>query len=147
MLKIAIKFGLILAIGLTSFFLVMHYLGLSQNYNLRIFNGAIHLSAIYYAIKTGISEKVISGDNYISAVFLGMLSSFIGVAAFAFFQLIFLSLDTTFMAQIKESFSIGQYLTPFSASLIILVEGVVVSLIGSYLIARVLEIRMSASPK
>ena len=71
-----------------------------------------------------------------------MLSGFIGVAIFAFFQMLFLNFDTVFMAQIKESIAIGEYLNPYTASLIILVEGVAVSLIGSYLIARIIEMKM-----
>ncbi len=143
MLKIAIKFGLILAFSLTLFFLIMHFLNLSQNYNLRLFNGVIHLSVIYFAMKAGLSSGVISGENYVNSVFLGMLSGFIGVAIFAFFQMLFLNFDTVFMAQIKEATRIGEYLNPYTASLFILVEGVAVSLIGSYIVARVIEMNMS----
>jgi hypothetical protein len=142
MLKIAIKFGLILAVSLASFFLIMHFFNLSQNYNLRLFNGIIHLSVIYFALKAGLASGVISGENYVNSVFLGMLSSFIGVAVFAFFQMLFLNFDTAFMAQIQQTVNIGQYLNPYTASLIILVEGVAVSLIGSYVLARVIEMRM-----
>jgi len=143
MLKIAIKFGLILAFSLTLFFLIMHFLNLSQNYNLRLFNGVIHLSVIYFAMKAGLASGVISGENYVNSVFLGMLSGFIGVAIFAFFQMLFLNFDTVFMAQIKEATRIGEYLNPYTASLFILVEGVAVSLIGSYIVARVIEMNMS----
>jgi hypothetical protein len=142
MLKIAVKFGLILALGLTLFFLFMHFLNLSQNYNLRIINGVIHLSVIYFAIKAGTASGVISGENYVNSVFLGMLSGFIGVAIFAFFQMLFLIFDTAFMAQIKDAVGIGEYLNPYTASLIILVEGVAVSLIGSYIVARIIEMKM-----
>ena len=138
MTKTALKYGLILGSCLSAFFLIMHFFNLSQNYNLRMLNGVIHLSVIYLAIKAGLSEKIISGDNYVSAVFLGMFSSFVGVALFAFFQMVFLKLNPDFMTQIQESISIGEYLNPFTASLIILVEGVAVSLIGSYIIARIL---------
>lgn len=143
MLKIAIKFGLILAAGLIAFFLIMHFFNLSQNYNLRIFNGVIHLSVIYFAIQAGFTKGIISGENYVYSVFLGMLCSFFGVALFAFFQMLFLNFNPDFMAYIKDSVGgIGEYLTPYTASLIILVEGVAVSLIGSYIIARIIEIRM-----
>lgn len=145
MFKIALKFGLILAISLISFFLIMHFFNLSQNYNLRIFNGVIHLSVIYFVMRVGLSSGAISGENYVNSVFLGMLSSFIGVAIFAFFQLLFLTFDTTFMAQIKDALSFGAYLNPYTASLIILVEGVAVSLIGSYLMARIIEMNKSGS--
>ena len=145
MLKIAIKFGLILALGLTLFFLIMHFLSLSDNYNLRLFNGIIHLTVIYFAMQAGLKSGIISGENYVNSVFLGMLSSFVGVALFAFFQLLFLHFDNVFMAQIKAAFSIGEYLNPWSASMIILVEGVAVSLIGSYIIARVIEMNLAKS--
>ncbi len=145
MIKISIKFGLILAIGLAIFFLIMHYFNLTQNYNLRVFNGVIHLAVIYFAMRTGLATGVISGENYINSVFLGMLSSFIGVALFAFFQMLFLTFNPDFMALIKESVGIGEYLNPYTASLLILVEGVAVSLIGSYIIARIIEMNMSKS--
>ena len=90
----------------------------------------------------GLTAGIISGENYVNSVFFAMLCSFIGVALFAFFQMLFLNFDPAFMAQIKESTNIGEYLNPYTASLIILVEGVAVSLIGSYIIARVIEIQM-----
>ena len=142
MLKIAIKYGFVLALGLTFFFLIMHFLNLSQNYNLRLFNGVIHLSVIYFAMKAGLSTGVISGENYVNSVFLGMLSAFIGVSLFALFQMLFLNFDAVFMERIRETSGIGEYLNPYTASLIILVEGVAVSLIGSYLIARIIEMNM-----
>ncbi len=143
MFKIAVKFGLILASGLIAFFLVMHFLNLSQHYNLRILNAVIHLSVIYFAMRTGLKEGILSGENYVNSVFFGMMSSFIGVALFAFFQMLFLNFDPEFMMQIKENAPIGEYLNPYTASLIILVEGVAVSLVGSYIIARVIEMRMA----
>ena len=142
MFKLAIKYGLILAFGLTLFFLIMHFLGFSENYNLRILNGVIHLSIIYFVMKAGLSSGAISGENYVNSVFLGMICSFIGVALFAFFQMLYLNFDVAFMTQIKENVSIGEYLNPYTASLVILVEGIAVSLIGSYIIARVIEMRM-----
>ncbi len=127
--------------GFTAFFLLMHVFNLSHNYNLRLFNGLIHISFITLAIREFQHTNTNGGFNYISGVAMGMYASVIGVLGFALFQIIFLSLDPVFLEHLQKTLPIGHYLTPFTASLIIFMEGIAISVISSYLITRILEIR------
>lgn len=140
MKQIAIKYGVWMFSGFTLFFLAMHFLGLSQNYDLRIFNAVIHMFLIYLAIKEFFGTKANTGDiNYISGVSVGMVTSMVGVVMFTIFMTLFLTASPDFMAKIQKDFAFGEHLSPFSASVFIFVEGVATSLIGSYIITRIIE--------
>ena len=143
MQKIALRYGLWMFAGFTVFFLLMHLFGLSQNYNLRIFNGVIHLSLIYLAIRDYRHTHEDSVNNYVSGVAMGMYASVIGVIGFTIFMLLYLIGDANFMQALRETNPLGEYLTPITASLFILMEGIAISLIGSYIITRVIDMRLS----
>ncbi|MCB0528704.1 MAG: hypothetical protein KDC65_09540, partial [Saprospiraceae bacterium] len=59
---------------------------------------------------------------------------------FTIFMVLFLAYNPSFLASIQSHSPIGQYFTPVTASLFILVEGIAVSIILSYMLMRVLEI-------
>lgn len=136
---IALRYGSMMFLGLVAYFLLMSAFGLIENYYLRLFNGVIHLTFITLALKTYRQQKP-NEWNYLSAVSAGVVTSVVGVVLFAIFQLIYLSLNPEFMAFLQENVeSVGQYLTPATSALIVLVEGLAVSVIGSYIIMRILN--------
>jgi hypothetical protein len=141
MKKIALKYGLFMFAGFAAFFLLMHLIGLSQNTYLRVFNGVIHLGLIYTAIKAYRNVYEESVENYVSGVAVGMYTSAVGVIPFAVFMLLFFALNPTFLEIIRHETPFGDSLTPITASLFILVEGTAISLIGSYIVARVVDMR------
>ena len=142
MKRIVIRYGILMFLGFTGFFLVMHALNLSQHYHLRILNGVIHLTCITLAIRA--YHKLDADDtNYMSDVAVGVITSMIGVIPFALFQLIHLAINTEFMQYLRETVPyVGHYLTPFTASLTIFMEALAVSVIGSYIITRVIDASM-----
>ncbi len=136
---IVIKNGAIMAAGFVLYFLLMQAFGLSQNYYFRIFNGLIHIALITIAIKR-YKDYHPQDFNYLSGVTVGVLTSLVGVIPFSIFMLVFLSITPDFMAFLQaEATSIGSYLTPFTASLIVLVEGLAVSVLASYIIMRIID--------
>ena len=141
MRKIAIRYGILMFIGFTVYFLLMHLLGRSANSTLRLFNGIIHLWLLALAIRRYRLENDIQSGKYVPGVALGMYASAIGVVAFSVFMLLFLSFHPTLMGDIKDQAALGPYLNPFTATLSILAEGLVVSLIGSYIWVRIFEWR------
>lgn len=143
MKSIALKYGFWMFAGFTAFFLLMHLFGLSDNYFMRLFNGVIHLSLIYLAIREYNQRSNLGISNYMRGVAMGMYASFVGVLAFTSFMFFFLIFDAPFMAEIQKNYaSIGEYLNPFTISLFLFMEGVAVSLIGSYVLTRVLDANM-----
>lgn len=138
MIKIAFRYGPFMFAGFLLYFFIMKALNLSEQYNFRIFNGVIHLALIFLAIRKYRQE--FPGDfNVLSGTAAGIVTSMVGVIPFAIFQLIYLNLDTAFMQYLQGNVSmIGEYLTPYTAALIVLMEGFAVSFVGSYIIVRIL---------
>ena len=131
--------------GFVGFFSLMNLLGVATNPGLRIFNGAIHLGMIYLAIRQYRNEFPETIDNYLSGVALGMYTSMIGVVGFVVFMMFYFIFNPGFLQAIGLHTGIGQlgdYLTPLTASLFILAEGIAVSLIGSYIVMRVVNMQL-----
>lgn len=146
MKKIAFKYGLWMFAGFTGFFLFMHLLGLSDRYFLRILNGLIHISMIYLAIREYRKQYKDSINNYVSGVAMGVYASVPGVVGFTIFMVLYLAFDPVFMNNLRVAMSMEEYLNPVTASLFILVEGFVVSLIGAYLVTRVVDMNLKIRP-
>ncbi|MCB9306732.1 MAG: hypothetical protein H6565_09050 [Lewinellaceae bacterium] len=140
MKHIALRYGLWMFLGFTGFFLAMHMLQLSEKYYLRIFNGVIHVACLWLALRSWLHEHPDASEDYTSGVVMGMFTSLVGVIPFTIFMVLFLAYNPAFMANIQHQSPIGQYFTPVTASLFILVEGIAVSIILSYMLMRVLEI-------
>ncbi len=136
MKQIAFRYGLWMFFGLTGFFLLMHLFRLSENYYLRIFNGVIHLGLLWYALRAWTREHHAGASDTTSGVILGMFTSFIGVVPFAFFMAIFLEFNPDLLATIKQQTPLGTYLNPITSCFFIVVEAIVISLIGSYIMIR-----------
>ncbi len=166
MRSIAIRYGLIMFAGFIIYFLVMHLTNRSQYYDYRIFNALIQLTCIVMAM---LAYKKACPNEFgkLSGISIGVLTSVVGVLPFALFQFLFLALSPEFMAELQESvpsfsdhpesnliFSsksteyfvevsrkIARYLTPFTAAVIIIMEGLAASLVLSYLTMRFLFMR------
>jgi hypothetical protein len=142
MKSIAWKYGLWMAAGFTGLFLLMYSAGVAHNYNLRILNSVIHIGLLYGAISAYREHTPDKVGNYVSGVAMGMYSSVIGVLIFTLFMGLFLGFEGNLMAHIKETMPVGRYLNSFTTPLFIFVEGIAVSLIGSYLVTRIVDDRM-----
>ncbi|MEZ4962174.1 MAG: hypothetical protein R2830_20270 [Saprospiraceae bacterium] len=145
MQKIAFRYGLQMFAGFAGLFLVAHLLGLSTQYHLRILNGIIHLSFIYLAVRSFRRRFPENVGNYLPGVAVGIYTSVVGVVLFCIAMGLFLTYDQSFFLEIQSKMPMPEYFTPFTASLFIFAEGIVVSLIGSYLIVRVLDARSEGS--
>jgi hypothetical protein len=142
MKKIALKYGAEMFAGFALLFLIVHLLGWSQHYYLRVLNGFVHLTFIYLAVRDYRRAFPESHDNYLSGVATGFYTSIIGVVLFTFSMCLFLALNQSFFELLKVQAPFQEYFTPVTASLFIFVEGVVVSLIGSYLVTRVIDAQL-----
>ena len=139
MRHISIKMGLYMLAGFIAFFLLMYGLGFGYHSELRAFNAVIQILFLYRAIRAYYALDPRNTHNSLLGVAQGMWVSAIGVGGFAIFMTIFLSLNPIFMKAIAENSAVGAHLNPFTASISILTEGLIVSLIGSYIFTRVSE--------
>lgn len=146
MKKIAIKYGIFMFLGFTALFLIMHELAQVRNFNLRVLNGFIHIGLLYAAIREYRRDVMEQSGTVVSGVAAGMYTSIVGVLPFTIFIMFYLIADTPFMEHIQNSVPIGKYFNPFTASLFILVEGIAISLIGSYILDRFIDVNKSEAP-
>lgn len=142
MRNISIKYGLLMLVGLITFYLLMYVMGLAHRSEFRMLNGFIHLFFVYKAIQTYYKLYPENIGNYMMGVTQGMGASIIGVGGYTAFVTIFLAIDPTLMNLIRQNSNMAAYLNPYSVSLYILVEGLVVSLIGAYILTRVVDIQV-----
>lgn len=141
MKSIATRYGLGLALSLIAFFLIMHFIGLSQKYDFRLFNAVIHIAFIYLGIRKYFNETEGKDFNYVAGVAQGMYLSLVGVLIFAAFMTAFMVAEPQFLDLLKENKNLGKYLNPFTASVFLVVEGIATSLILSYIVTRIIEYR------
>jgi len=136
MRAISIRTGLLMLGGFVLFFLLMYVLGLGHVSELRLFNGVIHLVCMSMAVRAYYHLHPENKENYVTGVIQGMSASIIGVLGFASFITIMLTIDPSLMAAIRNKSNFGAALTPFMAGVFIVTEGIVVGLVGSYLVTR-----------
>lgn len=146
MKELAVRYGLIMFGGFAALFLVFLVFGLAPNYELRWLNGFIHIGVLYMLIRAYRRAYPETRDNYVQGVAVGMVASTLGVLAFAVMVFFTLELDTHLLEELRSRTPMAQYFNPFSASLFITVEGIVVSLIGSYIVTRIVDARYDHSP-
>lgn len=142
MKRIAIKYGLYFFAGLTIIFLISYAAGLAANYQLRLVNGLLHPVILYYGIKQLRIQQPETHQNYVSGVAQGIYVGAIGTLLFAIFMTLFLAFEPNLMAEIQAAVGWGDVLNPFMAGVFVIMEGVAVSLIGSYLITRYVDMRL-----
>ncbi|PPK85482.1 uncharacterized protein DUF4199 [Neolewinella xylanilytica] len=144
MKTIALRFGLYFFGGLVAIFLLSYLLGLAGNYELRVVNGLLHVTVLYYGIKQLRLKQPDTHQNYVSGVAQGLYIGAVGTVLFTIFTVLFLSADSGLMAELQAATPIGNALTPLTSGVFILMEGVAVSLIGSYLLTRYVDARLEA---
>jgi hypothetical protein len=139
MKHIAIRYGMWMFLALTGFFLLMHVFQLSANFYLRIFNGVIHMGILWFALRAWIRNHHDGVADITTGVGVGMVTSSFGVIPFTIFMAVFLSFNPDLLLAIKSQATMGPYLTPITICFFIVVEAIVFSLIGSYIMLRILS--------
>ena len=145
--KIVLKYGLLLFVGLLSYFAIMQVFGLSQNYDFRVLNAIIQTTMIYLAVRK-YAKEYRSDFNYLSGTLVGISTTVVGVLPFAIFQMINLVASPALLEHIQANAPVvGPYLSPFTAGLIVLVEGLAVGLVLSYLTMRIVDAQQPSFTK
>jgi hypothetical protein len=137
MRSLSIQFGLLMLAGFIAIFYIIYMLGYAQHTELRVFNAVVHLGCMYLAIKAYYKTDRENVENYMLGVAQGMEASVIGVVGYAVFIVVFMKIDPRLMDLIKQNSPMAIYLNPYTITLGILTEGLMVSLIGSYILTRI----------
>lgn len=148
MKKIAIKYGIWMLAGFIVFFLIMYMAGQADNTYLRLFNGVIHLTLMAIAINEYRKLRPDTVHNYISGVGAAFYTSAFGVIGFGVFMMLFLSFNPQLMADINAHIPLETAKTgfnPITAGVMIIAEGIATTLVGSYIITRIVDARLEES--
>lgn len=129
--------------GFISFFLLMYVPGLAQNYWLRLFFIVIHLGVLALGIHNYRQNRENSVDNHVSGVAAGMATSLVGVLGFYIFLFLFLTFESNLVTQINTQIDVDRGVNLVTASAFMFVEGISAGLIGSYILARLIDSRLS----
>ncbi len=133
------KYGIILFLCFVIYFLLLSINNYYFNSYLRIGNVVFHSIIVYLAISrfhdSAIAKKRF---NYLSGFMAGFKPSIIATVLFAVFQFFYLTFNTHFLEGLKSTSPIQDFLTPVTAPIVVLFEGVAISLILSYLILRII---------
>ncbi|GAB3815574.1 DUF4199 domain-containing protein [Pontibacter rugosus] len=86
--KIGLKYGLLTAVALIAYFLLMHLLGLTHIVELRFLNGVILAVGVVLAIK-GYKAVVDGNISYFKGLGTGVITSVISTVIFAAFMIIY----------------------------------------------------------
>jgi hypothetical protein len=140
MYAISIKMGLGMLLGFILFFLLMYVTGLGYHIELLFFYPVIQILCIYRAIRAYSAIHPNSSANYLWGVAEGMVTSAIGIIGFAIFISIIFTFSPSLMQEMRIDSVLGSSLNPYTTGLIIITEGFVVSLIGSYVATRISEV-------
>jgi hypothetical protein len=115
--------GILTAAALIAYFMIMKWLNLVQVPGWRLLNFLILLTAIIISIRNVTRRH---GLSYLDAFGMGCLLIFIGVGLFAGFIFIYFNLNPALLEQLKDNSPLmGDYLSPFTASVSVITEGMI----------------------
>ncbi len=146
MKRIDIKYTFFMFLGFIAFFFTMKGLGLYSNLNLRALNILIHGTGAYLAMR---SYRLATTEpfEFLSTFAVGFRTSMLAVTGFALFQFVYLQfLNPSFMDYVHQNAIMGNYLTPAFASLVLMIEGLGVSVFTSYVGMRLLTVTENVPP-
>jgi len=119
------------ALGMVVFFLLMKLMGLVTVVELRFFNFFIMFLGIRYALLQ--SRRLNDGKlEYLRGMLTGFLTAFFTSVFFAAFLVLYLMIDSPFMNYLKVTQPFGSYLSPGSAALVTIIEGIAAGAIVSF---------------
>jgi len=128
---IGLRWGLITLILLSTYFLIMRFLGLVHSTELRVLNAVIMFYGVFSAIK--VSKSQLEDFNYLKGFGVGALTALVASGLFTIFGFIYLNwIDPSFMSSIKMNEPLGVFMNKYSASLQIFIEGSASGVLCSY---------------
>ncbi len=134
MKRLVLKWSLIITAGLIAYFLLMKFFGLVHIIELRLLNGAIMFTGVWFLIK---ELKKKPDFNYFTGLLHGIVTGLIASVMFALYAFIYVQfINPEFMLAIKENEIMGNYLNKFLVSMQIFIEGGASSFLFSYAVMQ-----------
>ncbi|HKL03105.1 MAG TPA: DUF4199 domain-containing protein [Cryomorphaceae bacterium] len=130
-MKKSIIYGLLTALALIIYFLIMKVLGLETNFYLRIFNFVIIVSGVYILLNSIIKSG--SNVSYFEGFGAGFRLTLVAVITFlAFMGLYTKFIDPSFVAVLEETGIWGSNISIGQAAFAIFIEGMASGVVISF---------------
>jgi len=137
--RIGLLTGVVTALALISYFLLMKVLGLAEILELRFFNFVIIATAIFIGIRN-YKAKLHEQEFYLKGLGQGMFISAVTVVIFGVFMGFYLAyFDPALMDRIRSYASVGQYLDPLMVVFAIFLEGMASGAIITFAVMQYLK--------
>lgn len=127
------KYGILTAVALVTYFLIMRAFGLAQNYQLRFLNGVIMFSGIYFSIVSYKKNQHHPRFEYLEGLGEGVFTALITAVIFTSFLIIYLLIDQPFMNQISQQQLWGHHVRLMGVAIIIFMEALVSGSLFSFI--------------
>jgi len=131
--RIPQSYGLRIALGLISYFVVMHLVGLSHAVELRLLNLLILVAGVYLALKK-FRDTHDDHLNYFRALITGVSTAAIASFIFAGFLFVYMKADDSLMQSIIANEPMGRYMNPYMAACVVALEGVFSGLLVTFIL-------------
>jgi len=126
-------FGILIALALTAYFLIMKAVGLVHIMELRLFNFVILFAGTALAMREH-AKATEDHYNYFHTLGKGCATVFVGVGLFSLFIFAYLNYDTQMLYMMKQNSIMGNFLTPYTAAIGVFGEGASSGFIMSYIL-------------
>lgn len=138
-LRIAEKYGLLIALGLIIFFFIMRVFDLLYIVELRALNAVIMIVGIRVALKV-MKNTLPERFTYFQGIGTGILTGIIGSIIFALFVFAYVTfIDPSLMQSIIENEPMGRFMNPYIVSVIIALEGIASALLFSFIMMNYMD--------
>jgi hypothetical protein len=131
--RIPQSYGVRIAIGLIAYFVVMYFLDLAHEVELRLLNLLILVTGVYLALKR-FRETNGNNLNYFRALVTGVSTAAIGALIFSSFLFLFMTVDETLMSSIRQNEPMGRFMNPYIASCVVALEGIFSGLLVTFIL-------------
>lgn len=126
-------YGTFIALGLIFYFLISYLTGFVQIVELRLFNLAILVCGIYFALKQ-FKETHQDHLNYFQALVTGIASATIGISTFVVFLFIMFQIDHSMFEKVVKNAPMGQYLDAYIATFAVWIEGIFSGFMATFIL-------------
>jgi EamA domain-containing membrane protein RarD len=138
-------YGTLIFFALTFYFLLMYAVGLIHVVELRFVNIFFMITGVYLAMRQYRTNH--NGElNYFRALALGTATGFIATTTFGIFLFFFLQLEGDLMQSIRANEPIGQYLNPYIATCVVMMEGALSGFGVSYMLVNYMSTDKATTP-
>ena len=129
----SVPFGVAITLALIGFFFSMQPLGLVHNLMLRALNGIFMFAGVFLAVRQHRKNTPAESFRSLNGLSVGLRTAMFAAIAFATFVSLYLLMDEAFMAQVKANEPQGQYMNPFTVSIVIFVEAMASGSLFAYI--------------